>query len=90
MYITLVAAKELAVDAGLVPDEDVERISAEEPRTLRESYERLSHRALSTFEHLPADELDRGFARFAADAERDPDRAMPVYDATMLVLTRPS
>jgi ubiquinone/menaquinone biosynthesis C-methylase UbiE len=90
MYLTLAAVKELAADAGLVPDEDVVRISAEEPRTLRQSYERLSHRALSTFEHLPADELDRGFARFAADAEQDPDRAMPVYDATTLVLTRPS
>jgi SAM-dependent methyltransferase len=90
MYLTLAAVKELAADAGLVPDEDVVRISAEEPRTLRQSYEPLSHRALSTFEHLPADELDRGFARFAADAEQDPDRAMPVYDATTLVLTRPS
>ncbi|WUJ68982.1 class I SAM-dependent methyltransferase [Kribbella soli] len=90
MYLTLAATKELAVEAGLVPDDDVVRISAEEPRTLQERYERLSHRALSTFEHLPADELDRGFARFAADAERDPDRAMPVYDATTLVLTRPS
>jgi hypothetical protein len=90
MYITLAAVKELAVEAGLVPDEDVVRISAEEPRTLLESYERLSHRALSTFEYLPADELDRGFARFAADAKQDPDRAMPVYDATTLVLTRPS
>jgi ubiquinone/menaquinone biosynthesis C-methylase UbiE len=90
MYITRAAAKELAVEAGLVPDEDVVRISAEEPRTLKQSYERLSHRALSTFEHLPTDEVDRGFARFAADAERDPDRSMPVYSATMLVLTRPS
>ncbi|WP_165547313.1 hypothetical protein [Kribbella sindirgiensis] len=45
---------------------------------------------LSTFEHLPADEIEAGFARFAADAERDPDRAMPVYPATTLVLTRPS
>ena len=61
-----------------------------DPRTLRERYERLSHRALSTFEHLPADEIESGFARFADDAERDPDRAMPVYSATMLVLTRPS
>lgn len=90
MYLTLAATKELALEAGLVPDDDVVRISAEEQRTLRERYERLSHRALSTFEHLPADEMDRGFARFAADAERDPARPMPVYDATTLVLTRPS
>jgi hypothetical protein len=39
---------------------------------------------------LPADEIEEGFARFAEDAERDPDRPMPVYDATMLVLTRPT
>jgi ubiquinone/menaquinone biosynthesis C-methylase UbiE len=90
MYLSVAETKALAVDAGLAPADDVVRIAAERPRTLRESYERLKLRALSTFEHLPADELDRGFARFAADAEQDPDRAMPVYDATMVVLTRPS
>jgi trans-aconitate methyltransferase len=87
---SLAAAKALAIEAGLTPGEDVVRIMAEEPRTLRERYERLSHRALSTFEHLPADEVEQGFARFAADAEHDPDRVMPVYAATTLVLTRPS
>ncbi|TDO60998.1 methyltransferase family protein [Kribbella sp. VKM Ac-2571] len=90
MYISLSAAQALAVQAGLTPGDDVVEITAEEPRTLQERYERLSHRALSTFEHLPADEIEAGFARFAEDAERDPDRAMPVYSATMLVLTRPS
>lgn len=90
MYTSLSAAQALAVEAGLTPGEGVVEISAEEPRTLRERYERLSHRALSTFEHLPADEMESGFARFAEDAERDPDRAMPVYSATTLVLTRPS
>lgn len=90
MYILLSETQALAVEAGLTPGDDVVEISAEEPRTLRERYERLSHRALSTFEHLPADEMESGFARFAEDAERDPDRAMPVYSATTLVLTRPS
>ncbi|MEU8226879.1 class I SAM-dependent methyltransferase [Kribbella sp. NPDC048915] len=90
MYRSLAATKALAGAAGLTPGADVVRIAAEEWRTLRQRYERLSHRALSTFEHLPPDEVEQGFARFAADAERDPDRVMPVYDATMLVLTRPS
>lgn len=90
MYVPVAAAQALATESGLVPGDDVVRVTAEEPRTLRESYERLSHRALSTFEHLPADELEPGFERLAADAERDPDRLMPVHQATMLVLTRPS
>lgn len=90
MYCTVDEARAMAVEAGLEAGADVVRITAEDPLTLRERYERLSHRALSTFEHLPASELDDGFARFAADAERDPDRVMPVYPATTLVLRRPS
>lgn len=89
MYRSLADTKALAAEAGLVPADEVVRLSVETPRTLRERYERLSLRALSTFEHLPADEVEAGFARFAADADRDPERSMPVYDATMLVLTRP-
>ncbi|MET9311303.1 class I SAM-dependent methyltransferase [Kribbella sp. NPDC003505] len=89
MYRSLADTKALAIEAGLVPADEVVRLQGETHRTLRERYERLSLRALSTFEHLPADEVDAGFARFAEDAERDPDRQMPRYDATMLVLTRP-
>jgi ubiquinone/menaquinone biosynthesis C-methylase UbiE len=89
MYPSLAEAKGLARAAGLQPADDVVRVTKEQPRTLRESYDRLSLRAISTFEHLPADELDAGFDRFAADAAKDPDRPMPVYAATMLVLTRP-
>ncbi|WP_185759556.1 class I SAM-dependent methyltransferase [Kribbella jejuensis] len=90
MYQSVAEVRELAMAAGLAPGADVVQLVAEEPRTLRERYERLRHRALSTFEHLPAAELDAGFARFAADAEGDPERVMPVYSASMLVLTRPS
>jgi SAM-dependent methyltransferase len=90
MYRSVAEAKDLAHQAGLTTDDDVIRLTAESPLTLRESYERISLRALSTFEHLPADELEPGFERFAADAERDPDRMMPVYSASMLVLRRPS
>jgi ubiquinone/menaquinone biosynthesis C-methylase UbiE len=90
MYRPVDEVRRLATAAGLTPDEDVVRITAEDPRTLRGSYERLKWRAFSTFEHLPPEEVEAGFARFAADAERDPDRVLPVYPATMLVLRRPS
>jgi SAM-dependent methyltransferase len=90
MYLSLADAKALAAEAGLAPADDVVQITAEEPRTLRETYERVSLRALSTFEYIPPDELEPGFERFAADAADDPDRLMPVHHAAMLVLTRPS
>jgi SAM-dependent methyltransferase len=89
MYCSVDEARTFAVAAGLEAGADVVRITAEDPRTLRESYERISLRAFSTFEHLPEAELEPGFARFKADAERDPDRVMPVHAATTLVLTRP-
>lgn len=90
MYRPVDEVQALAADPGLEPGADVVRITGEDPRTLRESYERMRHRALSTFEHLPTDEIEAGFARFAEDAERDPDRVPPVHAATMLVLTRPT
>jgi ubiquinone/menaquinone biosynthesis C-methylase UbiE len=90
MYRSVDEARALAVEAGLEAGEDVVRITAEDPRTLRETYERMSLRAFSTFEHLPEAELGPGFARFAADAERDPDRLLPVHAATMLVLRGPA
>jgi ubiquinone/menaquinone biosynthesis C-methylase UbiE len=90
MFQSVGDVEELASRAGLVPDQDVVQVVAETPRTLRESYERISQRAYSTFEHLPADELEAGFARFAADAEQDPERLMPVDSATVMILRRPS
>ncbi|MFD7157056.1 class I SAM-dependent methyltransferase [Kribbella sp. NPDC059898] len=90
MYCSADEARALAFEAGLVPGEDVVRITGEDPRTVRATYERLSLRALSTFEKLPEAELEAGFARFAAYVEQDPDRVLPVHEATMLVLTRPS
>ncbi|TCC66250.1 class I SAM-dependent methyltransferase [Kribbella pittospori] len=90
MYRSVAEAATMARAAGLLAADDPVWVSTENPRTLRESYERVSLRALSTFEHLPQEELDPGFERFAADAERDPDRLMPVYPAAMLVLRRPT
>jgi ubiquinone/menaquinone biosynthesis C-methylase UbiE len=90
MYRTLDEAKELAEAAGLRPGKAPVWVSTEPPRTLRESYERLKVRALSTFEHLPEAEIDRGFTRLAADVDRDPDQRMPVHPAAMLVLRSPN
>lgn len=90
MYRSVDEVRALVAEPGLEPGADVVRITGEDPRTLRESYERMQHRALSTFEHLSVDEIEAGFARFAEDAARDPDRVQPVHAATMLVLTRPT
>jgi SAM-dependent methyltransferase len=90
MYLSVAEAQALARRAGLLPDESPVWISAEQPRTLRETYDRIKLRALSTFEHLPEEELAPGFERFAADADRDPDKPMPVYPAAILVLRRPT
>ena len=79
MYRTLDESKALAEAAGLRPGEGPVWVSTERPRTLRESYERLKHRALSTFEHLPEEEIERGFTQLAADADQEPDKDMPVY-----------
>lgn len=90
MYLSVGEAARLARAAGLDAAGDPVWVSAEKPRTLRETYDRVKLRALSTFEYLPPEELDPGFERFAADADRDPDRPMPVHPAAMLVLRRPS
>jgi ubiquinone/menaquinone biosynthesis C-methylase UbiE len=89
LYLSVDQAKALAEAAGLRPDVDVVWSSTEPARTLSESYDRLKHRALSTFEHLTEAEIYRGFARLAADAERDPDKIMPVHPSATLVLRRP-
>jgi hypothetical protein len=78
----------MARAAYLVPDQEIRLISAEQPRTLRTLYERISTRALSTFEHLPADELEAGFEEFRQDADSDPERTMPVVPASLMVLRR--
>ncbi|MEV5964266.1 class I SAM-dependent methyltransferase [Kribbella sp. NPDC051952] len=90
MYLSVAEAADLARQAGLDAADEPVWVSGEKTRTLRETYERVKLRALSTFEHIPADELDPGFERFAADADRDPDRVVPAYPAAMLVLRRPS
>ena len=90
MYLSVDEAKALARTAGLLPGDEPVWIDADEPRTLREISDRLSFRALSTFEHLTEDEMQRGFQRLAAAADREPDKLMPVHPAAMLVLRRPT
>ncbi|TWD83642.1 ubiquinone/menaquinone biosynthesis C-methylase UbiE [Kribbella amoyensis] len=90
MYRTLAETKALAKNAGLEPDDEPVWVDADEPRTLRAAYERLRHRALSTFEHLPEDEIERGLAEFARDAADRPDEPVPSYPGAVLRLTRPS
>jgi ubiquinone/menaquinone biosynthesis C-methylase UbiE len=88
MYCTVAETQRMARAAGLVPDEWLRLITAERPRTLAALYERVSTRALSTFEHLPAEELEAGFEAFRRDVEADPDRETPVIPACLMVLRR--
>jgi ubiquinone/menaquinone biosynthesis C-methylase UbiE len=89
MYLPLEEVRTLAAEAGFVAAADLSWVQAETAGTLRASYERVKHRAYSTFEHLPADEMDAGFAAFERDAEADPDRELPAIPAALLVLRRP-
>jgi ubiquinone/menaquinone biosynthesis C-methylase UbiE len=88
MYRTVEDTERMARAANLIPDEEVRVIEAEQPRTLKALYERISTRALSTFEHLPADEMETGFEQFRRDAEADPEREMPAVPASVMVLRR--
>jgi len=90
MYLTVAQVKALAEAAGLRSDDAPVWVSAEQPRTLSETHERLKFRALSTFEHLPEAEIEQGFTRLAADADREPDKVMPAHPAALLILRRPS
>ncbi|WP_433168449.1 methyltransferase domain-containing protein [Kribbella sp. CA-247076] len=89
MYLTVEEVRRLAEAAGLSAADEPVWVDTEQARTFSEVHERLKLRALSTFEHLPAAELEDGFRRLAADAERDPDKVMPLHPAAMLVLSRP-
>lgn len=88
MYLTVQQVRELAEPAGFAVDGDPIAVAADGPRTLRSSYERVSLRALSTFDRLPADELEPGFAEFARDAAADPDQALPAVTSDLLILHR--
>lgn len=89
MYRSLAEVRALATGAGLIPDEQPVWVPVEEHSTLRTSYERIKLRALSTFEHLPEDEVEAGLAEFDREASADPDRELPTFTAALLVLRRP-
>ncbi|MGC4942838.1 class I SAM-dependent methyltransferase [Kribbella sp. DT2] len=86
MYRTVEDTERMARAANLIPDQQVRLIEAEQPRSLKTLYERVSTRALSTFEHLPADEMEAGFEQFRRDAAADPDRETPAVPASLMVL----
>jgi ubiquinone/menaquinone biosynthesis C-methylase UbiE len=88
MYRTVEETERMARAANLVPDPEVRVVEAERERSLKTLYERVSTRALSTFEHLPAAEIEAGFEQFRREAEADPDRPTPVIPATVMVLRR--
>jgi ubiquinone/menaquinone biosynthesis C-methylase UbiE len=90
MYRSLAEVRAMADRAGLVADEEPAGLPAQGSRPLRETYERLSQRAISTFEHLPPGEIETGFAAFARDAERRPDEPVPEVRSDLLVLRLPA
>lgn len=89
MYLPLEEVRALAAEAGLLAAPELNWVQPDTPGTLRASYERVKHRAYSTFEHLQADEMEAGFAAFERDAEADPERELPAIPAALLVLNRP-
>lgn len=86
MYRPLAEVRAMAADAGLAGS--LEAGPEDEQKTLGELHDRVKLRALSTFEHLPTDELESGFVEFARDAAADPDRPVPSYVPDLLVLRR--
>ncbi|MEV6288802.1 class I SAM-dependent methyltransferase [Kribbella sp. NPDC051770] len=88
MYRTVEETRRMAVAAQLTPEDELRVIEAERPRSLKTLYERINARALSTFEHLPAAEIEAGFAEFRRDAEADPEQPTPVVGASLMVLRR--
>jgi ubiquinone/menaquinone biosynthesis C-methylase UbiE len=88
MYRPLAEVRAMAAEAGLTADPEPVRPAADDASTLAELYDRIKLRALSTFEHLPEEEVELGFAEFAQDAAVDPDRPVPGFAPDLLVLRR--
>lgn len=90
MYKPLAEIVAMGRRAGLVTSGVPERVSiAGIPPTLRGLSDRLALRPYSTFTHLDDAEVETGLAALAADAEADPDRAMPTFFEDVLVLRKP-
>lgn len=88
MYRPLAEVRAMAADAGLAADPEPVPGGPDGAPTLGELYDRIKLRALSTFEHLPADEVEAGSAAFARDAAADPHRPMPRFTPDLLALRR--
>jgi len=88
MFPSVAEVQERAVRAGFAVPPTPVPLAVEEPRTLLSLYERLSLRALSTFDLLPAAEMDEGFERFRRDAVAKPDLEVPAVTSDLLVLQK--
>jgi ubiquinone/menaquinone biosynthesis C-methylase UbiE len=86
MYRTLDEVVSDFTGAGwsLAALDEVETTEAASPR---ENFERLRMRALSTFEHLPEDEVEQGFAAIEAALEHADDRPV-VTRGDLLIFER--
>lgn len=85
MFPTLPQVEAQFAVAGLRPVAlDVVRVQAVE--SAAEYVERLRMRAISTFEHLPEDEIERGFARMDADVASGTPAFRLAEDGDQLVL----
>ncbi|TDD45998.1 class I SAM-dependent methyltransferase [Kribbella antibiotica] len=88
MYLSLDELRSLVARAGLLAEGEPRWVDIQEVQTMQAMYDRLKLRAFSTFEHLAAEELDRGFAEFERDAAADQDREVPAVPAGVLLLRR--
>lgn len=87
MFPTTAEIRELAGATGF-REPVLTSLPPEPRRTLRESYERIRLRAVSTFEHIPEQEFSTGLASFAADVAERGDTLVSYPRGDMLVLHR--
>lgn len=89
MFPTLAQVEAEFAVAGLRPVAlDVVRVQAAESAAAY--VERLRMRAISTFEHLPEEEIERGFARMDADVASGAPAFRLAEDGDLLVLELPA
>ena len=87
MFPTTAEVEDAFAPVGLKP---VEMVRVREPMSasLAETAERLSHRAISTFEHLTEAEIEEGFARLSAAVAAEMTPVASYNDSDLMVLAR--